>query len=103
MRLSTLSTELVRVPVARDDATDPTADVIWMAFVQGSGNPSSGDWIPASWETVTISNVTTYYTAVLVGPQNGAKVLAAGEWRVWVKITDNPEIPVRYAGILRVF
>ena len=36
----------------------------------------------------------------VVGPGSGGVDLATGTWSLWVKITDNPEIPVINAGLL---
>jgi hypothetical protein len=69
-----------------------------MAFTKGP-TPVSGDWKTAEWETAG----TKRYARCLVGP-GGTTTLAKGLWAVWVKLTDNPEIPVKKAdGMLEVF
>jgi len=78
---------------------DPTSDTVQMAFV--NGEPTSGDWKTATWEADSSTNPTTYYARCLVGP-GGTVTLSDGDYQVWVKITDSPEVPVLKAGRLVV-
>lgn len=101
---STLSTVFIKT---RIDATvngqtyDPTGDVVQAAFVAPGTNPAALDWKIASWET---TNFGAHYARCLVGPGVGAALdLVAGNYRMWVKITDNPEVPVLEAGGIRVY
>jgi hypothetical protein len=99
--ISSLSTEYVLIPVQFIDPVtggqiDPTGDVIVMAFTQGSVDPVGGDWVSATWR----SGGPPYIAQTLVGP--AGKVLAKGGWKVWAKITSNPELPVLRAGFLKV-
>lgn len=92
MSMSTLSTEYVRVRVSATKngiAYVPTSDTVAMAFVTPGSTPASGDWKTASWETAG----SVYYAICLVGP--GGNALAAGTYKVWVKVTDSPEVPAR--------
>lgn len=100
MNISALSTEYVRVPVLT--TFNPTNDVVQFAFLVDGTQPSSGDWKAGSWETDTINGITTYYARCLIGPTGGTMTLVAGSYRIWLKITDNPEVPVRIAGTLIV-
>ena len=78
---------------------NPTADVVEAAFVAPGTNPGALDWKAATWET----KGTTYSARALVGPGPGAVInLPVGTYRMWVRITDNPEIPVLDAGNVRV-
>lgn len=97
MNLSVLSTEYVEVPITAPD--NPTADTVQMAFILNGASPGSGDWKSAIWTTVN----GVYYACCLVGPGSGGVVLAVGSYKVWVKITDNPEVPVRAPGNLTVY
>ncbi len=81
---------------------DPTGDVVQMAFLTPGVTPQAGDWKTAGWEVNTVTNPHTYSAKCLIGP-NGVIQLAAGAWDVWVKITDNPEVPAKKSGQLRVF
>lgn len=99
--MSTISLEYVKVPVSFTEngaVQDPTGDVVQMAFVASGSTPTGPDWVNASWETV---GPRSFNARTLVGPT--AKVLVAGTYKVWVKITDSPEIPAKPApGFLRI-
>jgi hypothetical protein len=95
--ISSLSTVNVQVPVLATIGGvlyNPTADEVQMAFTQ-NGNPVT--WNAASWTSGPGTG--SYLAECLVGP-SGTVDLATGTWSVWVKITDNPEIPVINAGLL---
>lgn len=106
LTISSLSLEYVKVLVEASKAgavINPTGDVVQLAFpVQGVA-PATGDWKTGSWETAAPPNTTTteYWARCLVGP-SGAVALPAGRYDIWVKITDSPEVPVQYAGVLIV-
>ncbi len=104
LTLSRLSKEYVRVAVAAEEAgaaVNPTLDVVQMAFTLNDAEPVAGDWKAATWETDASTTPATYYARCLVGPA-GTVVLGAGIYAVSVKVTDNPEVPVRKAGYVRV-
>lgn len=104
LTISSLSKEYVRVRVtAREDGAvvNPTADTVEMAFTASEAEPSGGDWKTAEWETDANTEPDTYYARCLVGP-GGTVALTDGTYRVWVKITDSPEIPVKRSGLLIV-
>lgn len=114
LRISSITVEYVRVPVAALDDEgvlyDPTEDTVEIAFTTGEDvEPESAEddgdgWQAAEWETselVTLnvgatSVVTPYKARLLVGP--GGLVLEDGDYTAWVKVTSAPEIPVRAAG-----
>jgi hypothetical protein len=108
--VSDLSTEFVKVRVDAnvdgDPLYNPTGDSVAFAFVARDAEPTSGDFVQGSWETqsnVTPNNTTYIYKArCLVGPAGGFITLAQGNYDVYVKITDNPEVPVKFVGILEV-
>ncbi len=90
------SLEYVRVDItARSEGLplDPTADTVQMAFTLDGAVPTSSDWNVAIWQTDTTTTPPTYTALCLVGP-GGTVELAEGEWSVWVKVTDSPEVPV---------
>lgn len=100
LTISALSREWVKVPVAVTQAgvvQDPTVDAVQMAFVAHGVNPGNSDWKTAAWETAD----GTYLARCLVGP-SGTIALAVGTYAVWVKVTDNPEVPVLRVGTLAV-
>lgn len=98
---SVLSTEYVNVPIkatgTNGQPVNPTGDAVQMAFML-TGDPASGDWHAASWDTWTYPTL-QYVAKCLVGPA-GTVNLAKGTYTGYVKITDNPEVPVKPALIL---
>ncbi len=97
--LSPISTEYVRVPISATEAgtpVDPTSYPVDMAFV-ATGEPATGDWHSASWETAG----TVFYARILVGPAGGL-ALARGTYTIWVRITAGLEQPVQEVGLLVV-
>ena len=99
---SSLSKEYVKVRIsAREDGVvvNPTADTVEMAFTSAEAEPTSPDWKAAEWETNTSTDPDTYWARCLVGP-GGTVALTDGTYRVWVRITDSPEIPVLRSGLL---
>lgn len=104
--IHTSSLEYVKVPVdAELDGSphDPTADIVQFAFVGiADAGPDAGDWVVGSWETDGSAGGVVYKARCLVGPA-GAVALAAGRYQIFVKVTDNPEAPVKKApNLLRV-
>lgn len=103
--ISALSTRYIRVPVLPDPLGgvpyNPTGDAVAMAFMPRPADvdPAPGDWKAGLWEVPAAG---VYLAQVLVGPANGGVVLPAGDYRIWLKITDNPEVPVEVVGILAI-
>ena len=85
---------------------NPTNDVVQFGFVvKGGGNTPSTvptQWYTGSWETTTITGQTAYIAKVLVGPGGTFTPSANTTYFVWLKITDNPEIPERQVAQLVV-
>lgn len=105
LQISHLSTENIGVTVQATTAGttfDPTGDLVQFSFVQGYGSaPTSGSWTTGSW-TLTNNPLYPYAALCLVGP-TGSTALTTGNYIVWLKITDNPEVPVRVVGELAIF
>lgn len=89
MKISRLSTEYLHVYVETD--VDPRNDSVQFAFMSTDSEPSTGDWVSGSWDSSVAAS--PYKARCLVG--TGGKALGVGNYRVWVKISDSPEIPVR--------
>lgn len=100
-----LSTQYVFIPVNATKsgvAYNPTGDPVVFAFMpQATQVPALSDWVAGSWDTDTTSLLYPYQAKCLVGP-SGAITLGLGTYVVYLKITDNPEIPVIIAGQLQV-
>lgn len=99
-----VSTEYVHAkvgPILVDgQAYDPTGDVVQLAFMPGTTEPGDSDWHTGSWENSGVPDI--YFARCLVGPAGGV-ALAAGDYVMWCKVTDNPEVPARQFGTLRVY
>jgi hypothetical protein len=80
---------------------DPTGDVVEAAFKLPGVNPAPGDWKTASW---FVPMPDRFFALCLVGPGLGAALdLAVGSYKMWLRITDNPEVPViQVEGFVKV-
>lgn len=103
--LSVLATEYVLIPVAVTKSGlpyNPTGDPVVFAFMPTPTQvPQVSDWVSGSWDTDTTNILYPYSAKCLVGP-SGTITLGIGTYVIYVKITDNPEIPVLIAGQLQV-
>jgi hypothetical protein len=103
--MSHLATEYVLIPVSATRsgrAYNPTADVVQFAFMPTPTQvPGSSDWVTGAWDTDTASVIYPYSAKCLVGPA-GTITLGIGTYIIYVKITDNPEIPVLVPGQLQI-
>lgn len=101
--ISRLSLQYVAVPVKATLLTgaslNPTSDPVSMAFMpQATQVPQLSDWQTAIWATRSNNILQPYAAACLVGP-GGTIQLGIGTYIIYVKITDNPEIPVLQASL----
>lgn len=100
--VSDLSTVFVksRIVASKNGAAyDPTLDLVEVAFKAPGVDPAGPDWHAASWETASAA----YYARLLVGPAGGL-VLAVGTYKMWIRVTDAPEVPVLEApGTVRIY
>ena len=99
---SVLTTEYLSYPVtfiSGGVSQNPTADTVQFAFMPNpaNANPGTGDWHNGVWST---TSVPTYIAQILVGP--GGYTPGAGLYNVWIKITDNPEIPIQQIDTLQL-
>lgn len=100
LTISSLSTEYVEVFVrstVHGYPHDPSADTVAMAFIPDSRDPGPSDWHTGSWDTIGANR---WVAQCLVGPAAGGVPLAAGGYAIWVRVTDNPEVPVEQVGQL---
>ena len=99
-QIHTGSTEYLRVAIAttvNGAVVNPTSDTVAFSIV--ADGSAVGAFTTGSWETDVVSGVTTYYARILIA----AGTYAAGDYRVFVKVTDSPEVPVVEAGKIRVY
>lgn len=101
--MSVLDTDYVRQTVnakASGSAVDPSSLTVKMAFTVA--DPVTGDWKTASWDTDTTTNPDTYAAQCLVGPSGTITLTAGNTYRIWIKITTSPELPVLRGDLLRI-
>ena len=103
--LSQLATQYVFIPVTVTKSGvpyNPTGDVVQFAFMPTPTQvPQVSDWVSGSWDTDTTSVLYPYSAKCLVGPA-GTITLGIGTYIIYVKIQDNPEIPVLIGGQLAI-
>jgi hypothetical protein len=90
--LNTNSTEYVNVPLSADH--DISSDPVAFSIVARGSEPGPV-WTAASVYSGGVAKL-------LIGPASSYGSLAVGNYDVYVKITDNPEVPVLFAGQLRI-
>lgn len=109
VQISSLSTMFLIVPVQvtqSGEPYDPTNDVIQFSFVQNFGsNPSPLSWVFGTWSVYQNYNY-PYAAKCLIGPAitdvSGGATLNVGTYNIWLRIFDNPEVPVFQAGMLQI-
>jgi hypothetical protein len=95
---------LIPVQVAVPDGTNPdlTADDVSFQFVLGGlpprAQPTDDGWLTGFWLPQQTGPL---LAGILVGP-SGTAELAVGKWAVWVKVEDNPTIPVQAVDVLTI-
>jgi len=100
IRISQYSSEYVRVRVEAEKAGvdfNPTADAVVFAFPVVGADPDT--WYAATWETEA-GTPPRYHAMCLVGT---TAILTEGTYDVYVKVTDDPEIPVKRVGQVAIF
>jgi hypothetical protein len=103
--ISQLSTQYISVPVTaakNGSAYNPTGDAVQFAFMPTATQvPQSGDWVNGSWISVPSNVLYPYSAQALIGPSGTANP-GIGTYIIYLKITDDPEIPVLIAGQLAI-
>lgn len=95
MRRSVESTEYLKSTVTSTDY-DVTDDVVEWAILGVHEKPTgTTTWVAGDWAPGTTT------ARLLIGPDGHE--LAVGEYSVWLRINDSPEIPVDKAGYLTIF
>lgn len=86
-----VSLEYLHIPVTGATGAQPVELAVIDA---GTEEPAAGDWMPAdAWDGTTAK--------LLIGP-GGTLELTDGTYRVWVRVTASPEVPVIRSGLLRI-
>jgi len=88
--------------VVNGNATyNPTSDVVEFGFTT-SATVEPSVWYTGLWETDTIANQPAYIAKILVGPAGTFVPASQTTYYVWIRVTDNPEVPVMQPGTLVV-
>lgn len=90
LRIPSTSKEYLTVPITGLEGGETAEIAVVAPTVE---EPASGDWKPA---TLVGSDA-----KILLGPGT-ALPLPNGVYRIWVRITSDPEIPVLRSGLLRI-
>lgn len=77
----------------------PTSFPVYFAFISGASQPASNQWIPGVWANAT--SEPPFVASILVGPNGTA--LAAGKYKIWVKVDATPQVPVMPAGYAEIY
>jgi hypothetical protein len=78
---------------------DPAGDLVQMAFMPTATQvPQSSDWQAAIWSGNSSDLIYPYAVNCLIGP-GGTITLGIGTYVIYVKVTDNPEVPVQAAPL----
>ena len=103
--MSHLSLQYYFVPVQVTKlgvAYNPTGDTVQFAFMPTPTQvPGNTDWVAGSWDTSQASVLFPYNAKCLIGP-GGTITLGIGTYISYMKVTDDPEIPVTVVGQLQV-
>ncbi|CRK59092.1 hypothetical protein [Alloactinosynnema sp. L-07] len=95
MRISSQATEYLRALVTVDGATPPPSDLVHFAFLAAGWPVPSTTWHVGAWVDGK--------ARILVGPGAGGLVVPLGSYRVFLRVTDNPEIPIDQVGQLTIY
>jgi hypothetical protein len=80
------------------DVADPTTLSVSIAIITPGTDPTSGQYVAASW--VTQSGV---YKARVLWQTAVPNAAAHTVYDAWLKISSSPETPVMYAGPIRTY
>lgn len=105
--ISRLTREFVSWTVdTGNDLAESTAEVAFME--DPAQRPDTSDWEEAQLLQVPTSSGMEWQVRILVGPDHieSIDLTPSGEalqdYQAWVRITDNPERPVRKSGLITV-
>lgn len=99
--ISSLSTDYVQVKITPVMAGyDPTSDSVQFAFSPSTYPMTAPSvWYSGSWVTLPGP---AFWAQCLIGPASSVVTFTPGLYQVWVKVTDNPTVPVLQDVFLQV-
>lgn len=96
LRVSTLSTVYLRVPVSATVGGQPVAvtdDPVSWAFTAVGASP--GMWYTGDWEGQS--------ARILIGPGGTTNALPPREYWVWLRVVDSPESIAEHVDTVAVY
>jgi hypothetical protein len=93
------------VPAKVKAPHDPTGLTVMFAFTPDDTSVGA-TWYSGVWDGAAVLQNDGSYIAIaqcLVGPSGGEVELDEGTYIMHVRVTDNPEAPVKRVGVLKVF
>lgn len=97
------STEPIQFAISAIDAEgnsyNPTSDPVAVAFAPVTSppavfNPGTATWNTATWSVQAGNPNPVYWVNVMPGPLNGGIPVTAGSYVAYVRVTDNPAVPI---------
>lgn len=79
---------------------DPTSDATFIAIVAFDSKPGVSDWHQGTWFPTKVNG--RWFSLLQIGPTaaSGVVLVADQRYDVYAKLIDNPDAPVKYAGVL---
>ena len=101
------STEQVPFTVTASGTINPTSNgtgTVQMAFLQVAPptQPALANYVSGSWQGAISPFVALCLVSGTASLGGGVATLSTGIWYAWIRISDSPEFPVKYAGVLQV-
>lgn len=98
------SLENVPFTVTANGTINPTAGTVTMAFIQSAPptQPAASAYVGGSWQGTVSPYVALCSVQGTASTGAAAITLSSGLWYAWIKLSDAPEAPVKYAGVLQV-
>lgn len=92
------SRDYIHVPLTSwsGDVADPTTLPVSLAITTGSAEPGEAAWTAATWTTHNgTHHARALFADLVANPQPGTT------YRLWMRLTAEPEVPVLYSGPFR--
>lgn len=90
--------------VSASGTINPTSGTVQMAFLTSPPptQPALSAYVSGTWQGAVSPYVALCLISGTASLGGGVATLSAGLWYAWIRLSDTPEFPVKYAGILQV-